>query len=121
MGGVEHEVIGISTDLREQSLREAALPTVLVAQAQTLQAAVDRWFGAHLLIRAAPGTPLAPALRQTLAGLDGQAVLQQLQPLAAPHCWPAASPICSTAAARWCQPASGWRWPRSSASRCSLD
>lgn len=86
VGGVEHEVIGISADLREQSLREAALPTVLVAQAQTdpaLQAAVNRWFGAHLLIRAAPGTPLAPALRQALAGLDGQAVLQQLQPLAA--------------------------------------
>nr|MCU0757271.1 ABC transporter permease [Xanthomonadales bacterium] len=86
VGGVEHEVIGISADLREQSLREAALPTVLVAQAQTdpaLQAAVNRWFGAQLLIHAAPGTAVDAALREALGAIGHAAVPRQLQPLRA--------------------------------------
>lgn len=86
VGGVEHEVIGISADLREQSLRTEALPTVLVAQAQTdpaLQAAVNRWFGAHLLIRSAPGTAIDPALREALGAIGHAAVLQQVWPLRA--------------------------------------
>lgn len=86
VGGVDHEVVGISADLREQSLREAALPTVLVAQAQTgpeLQAAVNRWFGAHLLVRAAPGTAVDAALRQSLSTIGHAAVPQQLRPLRA--------------------------------------
>ncbi len=86
VGGVEHEVVGISADLREQSLREVALPTVLVAQTQTdpaLQAAVNRWFGVHLLVRSAPGTAVDAALRQGLQAIGHAAVPQQLQPLAA--------------------------------------
>lgn len=84
VGGIDHEVIGIGADLREQSLREAALPTVLVAQAQTdpaLQAAVNRWFGTHLLIRTAPGTPVEPALRRGLEAIGHAAVAQQVRPL----------------------------------------
>lgn len=84
VGGVEHEVVGISADLREQSLREEALPTVLVAQSQTepeLQAAVNRWFGAHLLVRAAPGTAVDAVLRQGLQVIGHAAVAQQLRPL----------------------------------------
>ncbi len=84
MGGVEYEVVGISADLREQSLREAALPTVLLAQAQmdpALQAAVNRWFGARLLVRGVEAAALEPVLRAALRQVPGDAVLQGLRPL----------------------------------------
>jgi predicted permease len=84
MDGVEYEVVGISADLREQSLREAALPTVLLAQAQMdpgLQAAVNRWFGARLLVKGAEAAALEPALRAALRQVPGDAVLQRLRPL----------------------------------------
>lgn len=85
MGGVEYEVVGISADLREQSLREDALPTVLLAQAQmdpALQAAVNRWFGAQLLVRTRSATSIEPALRAALRTVPGEAVLQRVRPLA---------------------------------------
>lgn len=85
MGGVEFEVVGISADLREQSLRDAALPTVLLAQAQmdpALQAAVNRWFGARLLVKGVDVAVLEPALRAALRTVPGDAVLQRIRPLA---------------------------------------
>lgn len=85
MGGVEYEVVGISADLREQSLRDEALPTVLLAQAQmdpALQAAVNRWFGARLLVKGAAAAALEPALRSALRTVPGDAVLQRVRPLA---------------------------------------
>jgi putative ABC transport system permease protein len=85
MDGVGYEVVGVSADLREQSLREPALPTVLLAQAQMapdLQAAINRWFGARLLVRGVDAAALEPALRAALRRIPGEAVMQRLRPLA---------------------------------------
>lgn len=86
MDGHEIEVVGVMADLRETSLRSPAEPTLVVPQRQAdpgLQAAVNRWFGASLLVRADAGLPLQALLRQALAQQPAAPVLQQLQPLTA--------------------------------------
>lgn len=85
MDGSELGVVGVAADMREVSLRQAAIPTVFVPHTQlqpALQAAVNRWFGAALMVRAEPGVTVAAAVREAVARADAGVVPLRIQPLA---------------------------------------
>lgn len=79
-------VVGVAPDIREISLREAPAPTVYIPHTQlvpALQPAVNRWFGASLLLRAQAGVDTGAAVRAAVAGVDRRVAVLSQQPLSA--------------------------------------